>query len=189
MDDFIEDEDSNNVDFTSNFLKKGEYDNCTFSNCDFSNSNLSSIIFNDCQFTNCNLSMVKLAESALRVVKFKDCKILGVFFEKCNPFGMEVSFENTILNHSSFYQLNLKNTNFKNTQCHEVDFTEANLTNSIFDNCDLLRTNFVNSVLEKVNFSSSYNLYIDPEINKLKKAKFSLDNISGLLKKYEIEIL
>ena len=58
----------------------------------------------------------------------------------------------------------------------------------MFDNCDLARAIFANSILEKADFRTSYNFSIDPEINKIKKAKFSLTTVSGLLGKYDIEI-
>jgi len=46
----------------------------------------------------------------------------------------------------------------------------------------------MNSNLENVDFRSSYNYIIDPEKNKLKKAKFGVSGIFGLLKKYNLEI-
>jgi fluoroquinolone resistance protein len=58
----------------------------------------------------------------------------------------------------------------------------------VFDNCDLTRATFDRSVLEKADFRTSYNYSIDPENNKIKKAKFSLLGVSGLLDKYDIAI-
>ena len=57
-----------------------------------------------------------------------------------------------------------------------------------FENCDLMRATFENTIIEKVDFRTSYNYSIDLEINKVKKAKFSLTGVVGLLDKYEIEI-
>ncbi len=70
----------------------------------------------------------------------------------------------------------------------ETDFAEADLTNAIFDTCNLEQANFDRTTLEKADFRSSYNYTIDPEINRVKKAKFSVFGISGLLTKYDIEI-
>jgi hypothetical protein len=47
---------------------------------------------------------------------------------------------------------------------------------------------FENSILEKVDFRSSFNYIIDPETNRIKKARFSLPGVTGLLAKYDIEI-
>jgi fluoroquinolone resistance protein len=93
-----------------------------------------------------------------------------------------------MLNHSTFYGTKIKKTIFRNSQLNETDFTECDLSGSIFDNCDLTRAIFQHSIIEKADFRTSYNFSIDPEVNKIKKAKFSLNEIAGLLDKYDIEI-
>jgi uncharacterized protein YjbI with pentapeptide repeats len=90
-------------------------------------------------------------------------------------------FEDCVMDYVSFYELKLPNTTFKNCQLHEVDFSEADFTNSIFDNCDFRLSTFNNSILEKVDFQTSYNFEIHPMVNRIKKAKFSKENILGLL--------
>ena len=115
--------------------------------------------------------------------------MLGLRFDDCNPFGLSFNFENCILNHASFYKLKIKKTTFKNTQLQEVDLTECDLTSSIFENCDLTRTIFNNTNIEKADFQTSHNYSIDPEINRIKKAQFSIMGISGLLDKYDIKIV
>ena len=109
------------------------------------------------------------------------------FFE-CNHLLLSVTFEDTRLDFTSFYNLKLKNTLFKNCNLHEVDFSETDLTKSIFDNCNLNRAIFINTNLKESDFRTSYNYSIDPEVNSIKKAKFSLEGISGLLYKYDIVI-
>lgn len=79
-------------------------------------------------------------------------------------------------------------TLFKNSHLQETDFAECDLTGSVFENCDLMRAVFENSIMEKADFRTSFNYSIDPERNKMKKAKFSLSGIPGLLEKYNILI-
>jgi fluoroquinolone resistance protein len=43
-------------------------------------------------------------------------------------------------------------------------------------------------LLEKADFRTAYNYSIDPEKNRIKKAKFSIFGVTGLLDKYDIEI-
>ena len=69
-----------------------------------------------------------------------------------------------------------------------MDFTETDLTDAVFDECDLSKAIFENTILEKVDLSTSINFNIDPERNRLKKAKFSAENIVGLLEKYDLVI-
>ena len=185
---YIEDKSFENTDFTLNPLEKAEYENCSFHNCNFSNTDLSGIHFSDCEFTGCNLSMVTLHKTAFRDIIFKGSKLLGLHFETCDDFVISINFDNCILNFTSFYTVKIKKTTFKDCSIQEADFTEADLTKSIFKNCDLNKTKFDRTILEGVDFSSSYNYSIDPELNRIKKARFSIAGIQGLLDKYDIEI-
>jgi uncharacterized protein YjbI with pentapeptide repeats len=71
---------------------------------------------------------------------------------------------------------------------HETDFAECDLTNGVFDNCDLSGALFDHTNLEKADFRTAFNYSVDPENNRIKKAKFSLPGVTGLLHKYDIEI-
>lgn len=176
------------IDFVQNPLAKGEYENCIFKLCDFSGNDLSGFKFSECEFIGNNLSLTKLNNTALQDIKFRDCKMLGLRFDTCSDFGLSFSFDNCILNHSSFYKTKLKKMFFKNSQFQETDFTECDLTNSLFDNCDFANAMFENSILEKADLRTSYNYIIDPEANRIKKAKISLSGAAGLLSKYDLEI-
>ena len=114
--------------------------------------------------------------------------MLGLHFDDSSGFGLSFSFESCALDHSSFYKTKIKNTSFINVHLHEVDFAECDLTNSMFNNCDLTGASFDNTNLEKADFRTSYNYSLDPEINRIRKAKFSLQGVTGLLGKYDIEI-
>jgi len=113
---------------------------------------------------------------------------LGLRFDTCDQFGLALSFENCILNHASFYSTKLKKTRFKDSQLQEVDFSNCDLTQAIFENCDLAKATFNNTNIEKADFRTAFNYSLDPEINKIKKAKFSVSGISGLLHKYDLDI-
>jgi fluoroquinolone resistance protein len=193
---FIAEKTFEKIDFTQKPLSKGEYEYCNFVNCNLSKSDLSDIKFVECEFSGCNLSLVNLDRTSLKEIKFKDCKMLGLNFGDCHEFGFVVYFDACILNHSSFSgtaspvkkRVKFRQTVFKNSQLHEVDFTECDLSSSVFDNCDLTRTIFESTILEKADFRTSFNYSIDPELNRIKKAKFSQSGIAGLLDKYDIEI-
>jgi uncharacterized protein YjbI with pentapeptide repeats len=114
--------------------------------------------------------------------------MLGLQFNHCSEYGLSFSFENCTLNHSSFYRTKIRKTIFKASQLQETDFTECELANSIFSQCDLTGAIFDDTLLEKVDFRTSYNYSIDPERNKIKKAKFSISEVHGLLNKYDIDI-
>ncbi len=177
------------VDYTISELSKGEYENCTFFQCNFSNTDLSNTFFIDCVFKGCNLSLAKLNNTALREVAFTDCKLLGLHFENCNEFLFSVGFTNCNANLCSFYQRKMKKGRFSNVSFYEVDFTETDVSAATFDACDLSGAIFNNTNLEKADLSTAFNYSIDPTINKIKKAKFSNMGVSGLLDRYDIEII
>ena len=54
--------------------------------------------------------------------------------------------------------------------------------------CDLRDAKFERSNIEKVDFRTSFNYSFDPDTNRIKKAKFSILGIPGLLNKYDIQI-
>jgi len=185
---YFENEEFKGIDYTNQFLLKGEYEECVFINCNLLKADLSDVNFGECKFVNCDISMATMNNTAFRDVKFKNCKLLGLHFDNCNDFLFTVSFEGCKLNLSSFYKRSLKRGVFTNCIMHEVDFTDSILTNSSFMNCDLLNAIFENTNLEKADLSTSFNFSIDPEFNRIKKAIFSKEGLIGLLRKYNIII-
>jgi fluoroquinolone resistance protein len=185
---YVEDETFEKRDFTENMLPKGEYENCVFIHCNFASSDLSRTSFSECQFINCNLSLANLTNTVFRDIKFRDCKLVGLHFNHCDAFLFTVDFDHCLLHLSSFYKRKLKKTHFENSILREVDFTETDLTSALFDNCDLSGATFEDTILEKADFRTSYNYSIHPQTNKIKKAKFSMAGIAGLLDRYDIEI-
>jgi len=184
----VEDKLFERIDFSTDRLSVDEYENCSFVNCNFYDSKLLSVAFRQCTFDSCDFSLAQLGNTTLNDVRFMGCKLVGVQFEECNPFLFSVDFENCVLKLAVFYKIKIKKTRFKNCNLQETDFTETDLTGSAFDNCDLQRSIFSRTILEKVDFRTSYNYSIDPEANRIKKARFSRMGIAGLLDKYGIEI-
>lgn len=177
-----------NIDYSEKELTKIEFIDCEFKNCNFTKSNLTNTDFIDCSFIACNFSMAVVNKLGIKTVKFKECKLMGIDFSKCNSFLFSASFNNCQLDYCSFFQMKMKKTLFVDCSLKEVDFVETDLTMVVFKNCDLLNSNFDRTNLEKADFRTAFNYSFDPEINKIKKAKFSKEGIIGLLYKYDIEI-
>ena len=98
------------------------------------------------------------------------------------------NFRDCILDYAQFYKLKLKKMQFDNCSMVAVDFMGTDLTESVFNNCDLRRAVFINTIANKADFYTSFNYAIDPEVNKLKKAQFSVNGLKGLLEKYDLVI-
>jgi len=99
-----------------------------------------------------------------------------------------MSFERCMMRLAVFVGLDLKNTRFSGCDLQEADFTDANLVGALFDDCDLRLAIFFHANLEKADFRTAFNFSIPPESNRLRKAKFSLHGLPGLLDGYGIEI-
>ncbi len=183
-----EDKKFEQLDLSEQKVTNKEFVACEFVNCNFSKANLSNNDFVDCYFKGCNLALVQFSNTGLKNVQFSQCKLMGIDFSKCNTFLFSVGFENSQLDYSVFFQKKMKKTSFKDCSLKEVDFSEVDLSMSVFQNCDLLNASFNRSILEKTDFRTAYNFGIDPELNKMKHAKFSTEGLSGLLSKYQLDI-
>ena len=176
------------VSFIGKTVNNREFEDCVFKNCDFSNSNFCNNTFMDCEFIDCNLSMTELTGTSLKTVHFKECKLLGIQFHLCADFLFSVSFQDCVLDYSSFTNKKIPKTKFNSCSMKEVTFIGTNLTNSSFENCNLDNAIFNDTQLAGADFRTAYNYKIDPEFNPMRKAKFSTQGIEGLLDKYDLII-
>lgn len=77
---------------------------------------------------------------------------------------------------------------FENSDLTGTDFTDADLTDAIFDQCNLAHVIFERTILDKANLTTAFHFLIDPTTNSLKKTRFSIDGLPGLLGQYNIVI-
>lgn len=172
-----------------NPLQQGEYEDCSFEGGNLAYADLGRNSFNSCLFHDCDLSMATVENTAFRSVHFLNCKLLGLRFDTCNPFNLSFTFDGCLLQHASFYKLNIRKTVFRNCRLQETDFTECDLGQSVLEHCDLSGALFDQTILEKADLSSALHFSIDPERNKITKARFSTLNLPGLLDKYKLNIV
>jgi len=188
MDKIIENQQFISINYSGQKVQQTEFESCLFKDCNFTDANFSDNDFINCRFENCNFALTKLSGSGLKEVYFTGCKLVGIDFEVCSNFLFEVNFSQCVLDYSSFFGKKLKNTKFAECSLKEADFSTCDLSGAVFDRCDLLMTVFKQCNLEKTDFRSAYNYALDPEQNRMKKAKFSLSGLAGLLTKYKIDI-
>lgn len=177
-----------NADFSASPLPPGDYELVSFTNCTVTKGDLSRRIFYDCTFTNCTLDGVNLTMTGLREATFIDCQLTGVVFDRCDPFLMDVSFTRCVLTNASFAGLTLKRTQFTGCTLHNTNFAHTDLRDSLFDDCDLKGAIFDQTNLEKADFRTARHYALDPERNRIKKARFAWPGLVGLLIKYGVKI-
>lgn len=185
---YITDQDYTEAQLLETPLQQGEYENCNFHELDLSETDFSQFKFINCSFNDCNLSLSRLSKTAFQDVRFKGCKMMGWRMDQCSDFGLQVQFEQCILQHASFYKKKLARTRFENCQLQEADFSECDLSHAEFVNCDLNLAVFANTNLEKADLRTASRYTIDPDQNRLKRAKFSWPALAGLLNKYDVDL-
>ena len=168
---------------------KGEYEHCTFVDCDLTKADLGGASFSHCTFKRCNLSNARLKGASFREVKFVDCKLLGLHWEDCNPIGLEWNAEGCALTYSSFARVRLRKLKLVNCDLREADLSGADLTDAVLDRCDLMSAAFDGTVLLRADLSTSHSYSIDPDKNVVRRARFSLPGVLGLLDRLDIEIV
>ncbi len=165
-----------------------EFNNILFVGFDLANTNFEQYEFCNCKFISCNLSMCKLENALLDDVVFISCKLMGIDFSRCSRYIFTVTFIESVLSYTFFERNRMSKTHFDGCVIHEATFSDADLSSSIFSNCDLYRTQFSGCKLYNSDFRTSVNYSINPSINQLKRARFSYDQISGLLDCHDIII-
>jgi fluoroquinolone resistance protein len=175
--------------FSTESFGHHSFTNCTFQSCTFSETQLPNVKFNSCTFASCNLSLVKLDGCRIQDVLFIDSKIVGAEFFKCEKTFFSASFKNSFLHYCNFSDLNMRNAIFSGCKLWENYFTNTCLLSADFRDTDLLGTTFHNCDLRKADFSTATQYAIDPQTNNIKKAKFSIPEVIGLLRGIDITIV
>ena len=185
----LEDQNFKTHDFSDISFAEKSFSHCLFESCNFIESSWQSAKFASCIFKNCNLSLINLKNCRLYDVVFEESKLVGIDFSQYDTsFIFSISAKKCLIQHCSFSHLPMKKTLFQQSKIHgsnfidsclvEADFTGADLKDTMFHTCDLSNSNFCHAV----------NYAIDPQVNKVKGAKFSFPEVVGLLKNFEITI-
>lgn len=165
---------------------------CTFTHCTFIETQLKKCRFVNCTFNSCDLSLGKLPESIFIETSFHESKIIGVNWAQAGgpatDLGVPINFRKSTLNHCTFIGLKLQGIQIISCQAVNVDFREADLSNADFSGSDLSESLFIHTKLSGADFSQARNYMIDPGLNELKKAKFSLPEAMALLYNMDITL-
>ncbi len=168
-------------------LDLDEYEGETFERLTLINTDLRDKKFVDCIFEGCAISSVKI-DGTLMQVAFKESKLEGINFFTSKQTLMRVSFYKCVIRHCSFAQLKLRETKFSKCRMQNVDFAEADMTGSDFSGSTFEDCVFQHTILTKADFTDAQGYQIDPTRNIIRKAKFNLPDVLGLLSSFDIVI-
>lgn len=174
--------------FTDEDLYLTQFESCTFKNCQLRDLHFKDLVFEECEFYACDFSGTHLNQSAMRTVQFHECKLIGLNFENIKPFRLSMKFYACLMDYTTFYKLKLQASIFENCALKGADFTEANLTKANLSGSKLDEAVFQQSNLSQADFRNCTGYIINPIINQVRGAKFSKDEIHGLLVNFAIRI-
>lgn len=166
---------------------------CTFLKCNFSETLFQECRFHECKFRECDLSLANLKDSTFNSTRFEDSQIIGVDWTQTawakNKFIVfkPVDFIDSVLNHSTFSGLKMKQIQIVRCIAHDVSFEEADLTSADCTFTDFNSSRFNHTNLTEADFTGATNYTIAPQLNVLKKTKFSLPEAMALL--YGLDII
>ena len=166
-------------------LEEIEFYQCRFEGCQFPESVFRNCRFELCGFEKCDLSVMKPLGSCFADVQFQKSKLLGVDWT-LTVAPATLSFQRCMVNLSTFQRLALPKLQMMECVAREVDFTGANLTKANFTRTDLLGSRFAETNLSGADFSHATNYALDPTINRIKKAIFTLPEALSLLSTFDI---
>jgi len=115
-------------------------------------------------------------------------QIVGINFYNCDQLLFDCCFYKTRLQNCNFSDLKMKKARFIGCTIDECDFENAFLVESKFDDSIFRGTLFHNCNLERASFFEAKGYEIDPRVNNIKKAVFSVPDVLSLIECFGVEI-
>jgi uncharacterized protein YjbI with pentapeptide repeats len=173
-------------------IDSASFEDCLFVRCDLSGLRFRDCRFSDCRFQECDLSLMKPGGSTFSGCTFRACRALGINWSEASwpetRLRLPVSFTQSVLSHSTFFGLDLRDVGFIECVVRDVDFREARLSGCDFGGTDLLGSVFHEADLSGADLSGARDYAIDPRRTVLEGARFSLPEAISLLGGLGIEI-
>ena len=169
-------------------LSGRNFEDCSFVGCEFIGCNFRNATFSECSFENCNLSNISLTQAKFGEVILIECKLVGLNFSSCKKLLFSIKLESCILQMCNFSGLKMNDLCFTKSEFKDCDFFEANLSSADLSYCNLKGTLFESCDLSEADFRYATAYSIDPNQNKLNKAKFSMPEVLTFLEPLGIEI-
>jgi hypothetical protein len=168
-------------DYVRQSLRGREFEGCIFVDCDFSYADLSGCVFSDCVFEGCRMTLTIVTDTVLRRVEFKKSDLRGMDFETAAEFGFAIVCEGSRLDNCSFVRRKMKDTPFRGGELRECYFAGCDLSGAVFDGCTMTGTTFERCDLSGADLRTAIGYEVDPLANRVVRARFSEQNLAGLV--------
>lgn len=173
----------------SKFLSK-EFERCRFVNCNFTASQFIDCYFDACIFKNCNLSTARMNGCTFREVIVDGSKLIGILWyeSKKRGFPLSITFKDSFLDYSSFFEMDLRKCFFDNVTAVEVDFSGADLSKVRLSKVRLSGAVFSHTNLKGTDFSQATDYLFNLAENQVKGASFSMPEALNLFYPFGVKI-
>ena len=179
----IEGENLSSINLSEKFFYK-----CTFRGCNFTQTLLNDTDFDSCAFIDCNFTNSLIKQAKLNDISFSKCKLMGLNFYECSQFSFNLSFSGCSIHICNFTDLKMKGSEFIDCKIIDSSFQETFLEGVSFEGSSFKNTLFHNTNLGRASFCNAHGYNIDPLVNNIRKAKFSIPDVLNLLSGFDIEI-
>ncbi|MCC8166074.1 MAG: pentapeptide repeat-containing protein [Planctomycetes bacterium] len=173
-------------------IRKATYVECRFENCHFDTMALVDVVLTNCVFSDCVFRNVDVSGLRLQNTVFHTVACIGIDWSevghtgKLFPLFKEIS--GCTLKFNSFYKTKLSKTPIVGSALLDCAFIGCDLTGCVFRESDFLNTNFQDCDLSNADFRQARNYRINTASNRLRKARFSVPEVFGLLDNLDIVI-
>jgi uncharacterized protein YjbI with pentapeptide repeats len=168
-----------------------EFYGCQFTECSFLETTFGHCKFVDCEFADCDLSLCRVKGCTFSNTVFTKSQVVGVNWTEASwPRGgllRGIDFFDCAISHSTFLGLSLRQISICGCVAHNADFAEADLSRATCTGTDFADSRFLQTDLTEADFAGARNYAISPNMNVLKKARFSLPEAISLL--YGLDIV
>lgn len=174
-------------------IKSQTYSECVFDNCQFTDMALMDVVFSNCLFDNCAFRNVDMAGLRMQNTTLRGSACIGVDWSEVRRTGRLFPLFREIrgctLKFNSFFKMKIPKMSIADSSFLDCAFMECDLSASVFRNVDFRETTFQDCDLSKADFSEARNYRINTTSNRVRKAKFSLPEVVGLLDNLDIMIV
>ncbi len=168
--------------FPGRTFRRQEFTGCTFERCRFAGCVFQECRFEACVFKDCDLGVIRVPNTALVDVRFEGCKMIGVDWTAVNARFLRIAFGKCVISDSTFARMDLHGIALAECVAHDCDFLGANLSGGVFRGTDFARSRFAQTDLSSADFCGATRYLIDPTMNRVKGATFSLPEAVSLLR-------
>lgn len=149
---------------------------------------LTGLRFEDCTFRDCDFNGATLGETAFQDCTFEECKLSGLRWDEVRALNFACTWRRCNLSFGVFTGRDLTHCTFKDCKMEEVDLERTVCDGLAFDGCELSGAQWSGASCLKSDFRASQGLTLDPTQVRLRGARFTTENLRGLVAHHGITV-